>query len=87
MEIIGLILGTYALSTAITQSDGPWGVLYRIRNNELVKDFGLLECFICVSMWVSILLTIIMGLPWYFILIAWGASLIIDKLLLYLFTK
>lgn len=87
MEVVALILGTYALTSSVMYSDGPYSVLYRIRNNEAIKDFGVLECFMCASIWVSIILTFILGLEWLYCLIAWGAAIIIDKILTWLFTK
>lgn len=87
MEVLALILGTFASTYALIYSDGPWGVIYRVRNLEAMKDFGILECFICTSFWVSIIITFTLGLHWWILLIGWGASVIIDKLLTYLFTK
>lgn len=87
MEVLALILGTYALSASLLYSDGAWGLMYRIRNNESVKDFGLLECYICTSFWIAALLTFVFGFVWWYGLIAWGATVIVDKILISLFTK
>lgn len=79
MIIATLILGTYALTLALTESSGPYGILERIRNMRWVKDFGVLECQLCCSFWVALSLCIALGrLDLYFI--AAGGSVLLDRL-------
>lgn len=81
MEAVALIFGTYVITAALIYSDGPWGLLYKARNNNLIKDFGVLECFLCSSLYVAIVLTFVIGLDWWYSLIAWGTSVIVDKII------
>lgn len=81
MEIAALILGTYVISAGLIYSDGAWGIIYNLRSNKIIKDFGVLECFLCTSFYVSIALTALLGIHWLYIFIGWGASVLIDKLI------
>lgn len=85
MEAVAILL-TYSLTLSLTVSDGAWGLLAKIRNNERMKDFGLFECFMCVSLWVSMAVAIVLGDP---ILFAWGwgGSIIVNHFFTWLFTK
>ena len=77
--IASLVLGVYTITLALTESAGPWGLLERLRNVKWVSDFGLLECGLCCSFWVALGLCIAFGrVDLYFI--AWGGSVLLDKL-------
>ena len=79
MTIASLILGTYTLTLALTESSGPWGLLERLRNVKWVSDFGLLECGLCCSFWVALALCIAFGrLDLYFIAV--GGSVLLERL-------
>lgn len=80
MIIATLILGTYAITLALTESSGPYGILERIRNVKWVKDFGVLECQLCCSFWVALSLCIALG-RLDMILVTWGGSVVLDKLI------
>ena len=80
MELATLIIGTWAITTAFTESDGPYGSLYKLRKQKQINDFGLLECFLCTSFWVALTLCMAFQSPEY-ILIAWGVSTLTSKLL------
>jgi len=81
MEALALVLGTYAVTLALTASEGPWGLFYKLRAIKRVQDFGVLECFLCTSFWVSLILCLSFGRP-EIILIAWGSSTLIDKVVM-----
>jgi hypothetical protein len=74
-----LILGTYAITLALRESDGPFGLLYRLRKVKAVNSFGVLNCHLCTAFWVSLALCAAFGMLW-MTLVAWGASTLIDKL-------
>lgn len=80
MIVATLILGTYAIVLGLTESAGPWGLLERLRNVKWVRDFGLLECGLCCSAWVSLALCIAFGRLdlW---LLTFGASVVLDRLI------
>lgn len=59
MTIVLLILATYLLTLALVYSDGAWGAVARVRSIKWVDNFGLLNCFLCTSVWVSAILCIV----------------------------
>lgn len=78
MDFISLTLGTYAITLILTQADGPYGLIYKLRTIKQVDDFGLLNCYFCTALWVALFLCLITGnLGLFFI--AWGGATIIDK--------
>ena len=80
METISLILGTFVITSGLLYSDGPWGILYKLRANSFIKDFGAFECFLCISLYVSIVLCMVFN-RFDLVLISWGSSVIIDALI------
>ena len=79
VEIISLVLGTWVITAALTESSGPWGLLERLRNVKWISDFGLLECGLCCSFWVALGLCIAFGrLDLYFIAV--GGSVLLERL-------
>lgn len=46
MDILILVLANFALTTALTESNGPAGVFYKLRQ---LKGTAMLECFLCTS--------------------------------------
>lgn len=77
---LSLILGTYALTLALIESEGAWGFMEHIRNNRYIDDFGLLNCFLCTSFWVSIALCVAFG-RLDLVLLAWGGSVVLERLI------
>jgi len=53
MTIILILLTIYIITLALTSSDGPYKSIARLRSNEKVDRFGLLNCYLCTSIWVS----------------------------------
>ena len=79
MIIATLILGTFALTLAATESSGPYGILERLRNVKWVKDFGVLECGLCCSFYTALGLCMAFGrLDLYFIAV--GGSVLLERL-------
>lgn len=75
---LSLLFGTFALSVALTESEGAWGSLKWLRNKTV--NFGLLQCFLCTSAWTSVALCIAFG-RLDMILIAWGACVLVERLI------
>jgi uncharacterized membrane protein YccC len=48
MNLIAITLATFFIAYAFVETDGPWGVFYRLR--KFGKPF---DCFMCMSLWVS----------------------------------
>lgn len=78
MDTATLVVGTYAIATALTQSEGPYGALYKIRTNKKIDDFGLLNCYLCTAFWVAFLLCLITGHMSTFLFV-WGLAVIIER--------
>lgn len=74
------VLGTYWLTLALTQEDGPFGVFYKLRR---LKALGVLQCFTCSSLWVAAVLSLLVAsnfLEWvlYTLASAGGAAIIYE---------
>lgn len=79
VEIISLVLGTYTVTLALTESAGPWGLLDILRRVKWISDFGLLECGLCCSFYTALGLCIAFGrLDLYFIAV--GGSVVLERL-------
>jgi hypothetical protein len=86
--IISAIFAVYYLTTVLTESDGAWGALARLRGNKAVDAFGLLNCFMCTAFWVSVpfgaVLVVEFGAAWWLGLISVlsiaGIATLINKL-------
>ena len=50
------LLATYGLTLILTEADGPFGVLYKLRH---LKGLGALKCFVCTSVWVGALFALL----------------------------
>lgn len=57
LTLLILILATWRISSLLTNEDGPYKILVRLR--KLTKAF---DCLWCMSIWVGLLIT---GLYWY----------------------
>ena len=81
LVLSSLVLGTYTITLALTESSGPWGLLERLRNVKWVDDMGLLNCSLCVSFWVSIIACLFVDrldlMP-----LVWGGSHLLSQLVL-----
>lgn len=68
MTIVGLIVGTLAVWRAthlLHAEDGPWGIFAQIRRLAGVGFWGqLLDCFYCLSLWISILPAALLATSW-----------------------
>lgn len=81
MVELSLTLGCLAISIALVESNGPFGVLSWLRSKTV--RFGLLDCLVCVSMYASV------ALVWAFKselgllggLGIWGVCVVFDKVL------
>ena len=80
LVLSSLVLGTYTITLALTESSGPWGLLERLRNVKWIDDMGLLNCFLCTSFYVSILACSVVG-RLELIPLTWGSAVIINQLI------
>ena len=78
MDLAALTLGTYAITLVLTQSEGPYGLFYKLRTIKQIDNFGLLNCYLCTAFWIALFLCLITkNMQLFFI--AWGGATIIDK--------
>ena len=81
MIIASLILGTYALTLALTESAGPWGLLDILRRVKWIDNMGLLNCGLCVGFYVSIIACLFVDridlMP-----LVWGGSHLLSQIVL-----
>ncbi len=62
LRLVLTILATWRVTHLLALEDGPWDIIARVRMRLGDSFFGrLLDCFYCLSLWVSAL---IVGLMW-----------------------
>jgi len=47
-------LATWRLAHLLHAEDGPWRAVARLRQARAVRQFGVLDCFLCVSVWTAL---------------------------------
>jgi hypothetical protein len=71
--IIG-ILAVWRLTHLLALEDGPWDIIVRLRRKVGTSIWGnLLDCFYCLSLWISIPFAYVIGSTWLEIIILWPA--------------
>jgi hypothetical protein len=77
MQFYRLVLGVLAvwrITHLLNAEDGPWDLLVKLRKLAGNGVFGgLLDCFYCLSLWVSAPLAWLLGHGWEFRLLLWPA--------------
>lgn len=87
MAIVSVIVGTLAVwrATHLLQAeDGPWGIFVRIRRLAGSGFWGeLLDCFYCLSLWMSIPAAAIIAPSWQEGLLLWlalsGGAILLER--------
>ena len=74
---LAIILATYWTTSAVVYSAGPKNILFKLRHK-----YEFLECFICVSMWAAIAMTLVAYLvpELVYVMAIAGGALLLDKL-------
>ncbi len=80
------ILAVWRLTHLLALEDGPWDIIVRLRHKAGTSIWGnLLDCFYCLSLWISIPFAYLIGASWLEIIILWPAvsagAIIIDMVL------
>lgn len=79
------LLGTLAvwrISHLLAQEDGPFDVIFRLRRKVGQGFFGtLLDCFLCLSLWIALPFALLSADTWIDRIVAWlalsgGASIL-----------
>lgn len=88
MRYYWLTLGTltvWRVAHLLSAEDGPWDVFVRVRNRAGNSVLGeLLDCFYCLSLWISAPLAYFIGQGWKERLLLWPAmsagAILLEKL-------
>lgn len=79
LVFLSAILATYAVSCVLVHKDGPYNVVRRLRAST--ENFGVLNCVVCISFYISLLITFIYPIDIQYFLAVWGATIIIDEII------
>ena len=78
-DVNGTAFAVYAfavwrVSHLLSREDGPFDVVFRVRRTVGQGFFGsLLDCFLCVSLWVAAPFALLVGDGWLAHVVAWFA--------------
>ena len=77
-------LAVWRLSYLFSSEDGPFNLIYLLRQKTAAGFFGsLLNCFYCTSMWVAFPFGLWLGNTWVMKLVVWlalsGAACLLQK--------
>lgn len=68
------VLAVWRVTHLLNAEDGPWGLVVRMRRWAGTGIFGsLMDCFQCLSLWVAIPFTFLLGGGWKECLLLWLA--------------
>lgn len=78
------VLGVWRVTHLLNAEDGPWDLLVRLRRS-VGNGFwgGLMDCFLCLSLWVSAPFAFWLGQGWKECLLLWpalsGAAILLER--------
>jgi hypothetical protein len=77
-------LAVWRISHLLSKEEGPFNIIYLVRKKAGAGFFGsLLDCFYCVSVWVSLPIGIWLGSFWWEKILYWlalsGAACLIEQ--------
>lgn len=80
------ILGVWRITHLFAAEDGPWDTVARLRRLAGAGFWGgLLDCFYCLSLWLSAPLALFIGESWGERLLLWpalsGGAILLDRLI------
>jgi hypothetical protein len=79
--------GVWRVSHLLSREDGPFDVVFRVRRTVGQGFFGsLLDCFLCVSLWVAAPFAFLVGDDWLAHFVSWFALSGVASIL-FLFTE
>ena len=82
MPFLLCMLAVWRISHLLAQEDGPFDVVFRLRRKVGQGFFGaLLDCFLCLSLWIALPFAFLSADAWIDRLVAWlalsgGASIL-----------
>ena len=66
-------LATWRVAHLLHAEDGPWQAVARLRHALDARQFGVLECFFCVSVWTALPAALLTGARGRQLLLTWPA--------------
>ena len=77
-------LAIWRITHLLAEEDGPWDLIFRMRAWLGASIFGrLMDCFYCLSLWVSLPFAIWLSGGWIGLLVHWqalsGAACLLEK--------
>jgi hypothetical protein len=77
-------LGLWRVTHLLAEEDGPWDLVSRLRGSLGSGILGrLMDCFYCLSLWISLPLAIWLSSGWIGLLVHWqalsGAACLLEK--------
>jgi hypothetical protein len=66
-------LATWRAAHLLHAEDGPWQAVARLRQALDARQIGVLECFLCVSVWTALPATLLTGVRRRQLLLTWPA--------------
>lgn len=77
-------LGVWRITHLLAAEDGPWDLLVRLRRRAGEGFWGeLLDCFYCLSLWISAPFAVLLGSSWPERLLLWpalsGAAILLER--------
>ena len=84
LEMILIILAVWRLTHLLSEEDGPFDIIFKIRKKAGTGFFGsLLDCFYCVSIWIAFPFGMWIGENWWEKIIMWlafsGAACLLEQ--------
>ena len=74
VDLIIIALAIWRITHLFAKEDGPFDIIYRLRKAAGAGFFGnLLDCFYCLSIWVSLPFGIWQGNNWWEKILYWWA--------------
>jgi hypothetical protein len=67
-------LAVWRVAHLLAQEDGPFDLVFKLRKRVGQGFFGsLLDCFLCLSLWIAIPFALLIGAGWIGHVVAWLA--------------
>ena len=74
LHVVLAVLATWRLTHLLSQEDGPWDLVVRLRRVLGDSVFGrMLDCFYCLSVWVAAPLALVVASGWSDRILTWLA--------------
>ena len=79
------VLAIWRLTHLLTAEDGPFELLATLRRRAGSRFWGsLLDCFYCMSLWLAVPFTVLLGDSWQERLLLWpalsGAAILVNRI-------